>query len=179
MVLVFQYGSNCNQERLNSANRLNDAARLVDKAQTTDYFEIAFDVWSKTNRCAAADLVISEDQKAWGVLYDIPDDRIGGSKRKNGLKTLADIEGPRYERRQIDVTIDGEVKSAVTFLVKKACRESGLATSAKYVCHIIKGLRAFDVPKDYVQRVIDTAIENVESAAVAEKAALERLRYPS
>ncbi len=100
----------------------------------------------------------------------------------NGLKTLADIEGPRYELQYIDVTTGGEVKSAVTFLVKGACRTTGLATSAKYVSHIIKGLRAFEIPEDYVQRVIDAAIANVESAAksaVAEKPALESLRNPS
>ena len=98
------------------------------------------------------------------------------------MKTLADIEGPRYEPKNIDVTIDGEVKSAVTFLVKRASRVNGLATSAMYVSHIVKGLRAFYVEEDYVQRVIDAAIENVKSAArsaAAEKTALERLRETS
>jgi len=182
MGLVFQYGSNCNEKRLNSPDRLNGAARRIGKAQTAKGFEIAFDVWSRSNDCAAADLVDSEGQKAWGVLYEIPDERIGGPRRMNGLKTLAEIEGPRYELQHIDVTIGGEVKSAVTFLVNRAFRSSQLTTSAKYVCHIIKGLRAFEVPEDYVQRVIDAAIANVESAArlaIAEKPALERLRNPS
>lgn len=173
MALVFQYGSNCNEERLNSPCRLKGAAELIGKAQTIKDLEIAFDVWSKKNGCAAADLVDSEGRKAWGVIYKISD---------NSLKTLAKIEGSRYERRQIDVIISGEIKSVVTFLVKTACRENGLPTSAKYVSHIIKGLRESDVQEKYVQHVIDAAIESVESvpgAAKAEKAALERLRNPS
>ena len=95
MGLVFQYGSNCNKERLNSDDRLKGAAKPIGKAQTTKDFEIAFDVWSQTNNCAAADLVYNKGQKAWGVLYDVPNDRIEGKGMAKGLKSLSQIEGPR------------------------------------------------------------------------------------
>ncbi|MFH1560591.1 MAG: gamma-glutamylcyclotransferase family protein [Chloroflexota bacterium] len=181
MKSVFQYGSNCNKERLNSPYRLNGAAKPKCKAQTTEGFEIAFDVWSQKNNCAAADLVRGGQQKAWGVLYEVPDEKINGPNPTDGSKTLSQIEGRNYECQHIDVEIGGQVKSAVTFLVKRASRTSKLATSAQYVCHIIKGLRDFDVPDDYIQHVIDVAIKNVESAAqsaASEKPALERLRTP-
>jgi hypothetical protein len=39
-------------------------------------------------------------RKAWGVLYEIPDEFIRG-ERSDGQKTLAQIEGPRYEEKDI------------------------------------------------------------------------------
>ncbi len=179
MGLVFQYGSNCDERRLNSPKRLNDAARPIGKAQTAENFEVAFNVWSDGNKCATADLVRCGEGKAWGALYKVPNNRITGPKRINGLRTLAEIEGPRYELQHIRVTIGGKVKSAVTFLVRETDRTGGRATSAKYVSYIIRGMRNFGVPEDYVQRVIDAAVANVESAAksaVAGIPALERLR---
>ena len=170
MKTLFHYGSNCDKQRLNK--RLKDTAVPKGKAQTVEDFEIAFDVWSGGNKCAAADLVRGGHGKAWGVLYEVPDD---------SLKTLARIEGSRYEQQCIQVTLGTQVQWAITFLVKSEHRVGNLATSAKYVSHIIKGLRAFDVPDDYVQKVIDIAIANLEAAsesAAAQKPALEQLRTP-
>ena len=98
MAKVFQYGSNCDTERLNSRCRLRGKACSLGKAQTVCNFEIAFDVWSYCNDCAAADLIQRGDTPAWGVLYEIPAD---------GLKTLEGIEGPNYESRYIEVVAGG------------------------------------------------------------------------
>ena len=154
MAKVFQYGSNCNAERLNSPKRLCGAAKPIGKAQTVEFFQIAFDVWSKTNNCAASDLIRCGDKKAWGVLYEVPDDRIG---------KLAQVEGKNYEKKCIQVTHNGEPVTAVTFLVKKDRRVSDKATSVKYVGHIVKGLCDSDVPEEYIQHVINIAIENVKA----------------
>ena len=59
MPLIFQYGSNCDTERLNSPERLAGAAIERGRAQSMDEYEIEFDVWSNGNGCAAADLVQS------------------------------------------------------------------------------------------------------------------------
>ena len=162
MTKVFQYGSNCNKERLNSPKRLCGAAKLLGKAQTVEFFQIAFDVWSRKNECAASDLIPGGENRAWGVLYEVPDDRIDG-RHPDGCQTLADIEGQKYEKKCIQVTYEGASVTAVTFLVKNDKRVSDKATSSQYVGHIVKGLRVSEVPEEYVQHVIDVAIENIKA----------------
>ena len=73
---VFQYGSNCDEGRLNAPGRLRGAARPIGKALTVENFELDFDVWSTTNGCAASDLISRGNSRAWGVVYEVPADRV-------------------------------------------------------------------------------------------------------
>jgi hypothetical protein len=169
MPLVFQYGSNCDTGRLNGPKRLAGAAVCLGLAQTSDEYEMAFDVWSDGNGCATADLVSAPGSglHVWGVLYEIPADRIRGRKRPDGKKTLEEIEGRRYEERPIKVRDEdgSEIQEPVTtFLVKQDERRQGLWTKPDYVRHIVKGLRDHDIPEEYVQYVIDVAIRTNQQA---------------
>jgi hypothetical protein len=58
MPLLFQYGSNTDAARLNDKTRLAGAAEDVGRAETVDEYDLAFDVWSGGNGCAASDLVL-------------------------------------------------------------------------------------------------------------------------
>jgi hypothetical protein len=161
MPRVFQYGSNCDEARLNAPERLDGGALYIGYAQTIDEYEIAFDVWSQTNTCAASNLVLvrGTTRRSWGILYEIPDDLIRG-RRTDGRKTLAQIEGIRYEERPIRVRpVDGEDDTVTTFLVKPNQQRSGLWTSFEYVQHIVNGLRTHEVSEEYVQHIIDIAIQ--------------------
>ena len=188
MAKVFQYGSNCDEERLNSRlnSRLRDAAHLISRAQTVDNFEIAFDVWTSKNKCAAADLVRRGNKPAWGVLYEIAEDFIDGSPPDGG-KTLAQIENGgdgkdgKYEKQCIQVEIvKGKTKSvvsAVTFLVKASARVSGKPTSPTYVEHIVKGMREQEILEEYIGDVLDTALETLPGQKhAADRARIEELR---
>jgi cation transport regulator ChaC len=96
MPFVFQYGSNCDEPRLNDATRLNGRAKDVRRARTVGSYEIAFNKWSEQNHCAAADLIGRRNgSPAWGVLYEVsPAD----------LKKLEDdIEGPSYKPKRLSV----------------------------------------------------------------------------
>lgn len=106
MSLVFQYGSNATRARLLGPNRLKGHGTVVGPAETVEDYDIAFDVWSQTNQCTAADLVVTPGRKAWGILYEIPDDFIRGT-RSDGQKTLEQIEGRRYEEKEIRVRPPG------------------------------------------------------------------------
>ena len=129
-----------------------------------DDFDISFDVYSRSNRCAASDLVQVAGRKAWGVIYEIPSGFVF-DRRKDRLKTLAQIEGPRYEPREIKVvTSKGELMTAWTFLVKNDERRAGLATSAAYVSWIVYGLRQSGVPEDYISHVIEIAKQTNQRA---------------
>jgi cation transport regulator ChaC len=181
MSFVFQYGSNCNTHRLNRPNRLDGHAADRGRAETVEDYEIAFDVFSKGNGCAAADLIeaAGTGRKAWGVLYDIPDDFIRGP-RSDGQKTLERIEGNRYTETPIRVRDrDGVERDAVTFVVKPEERTGNLSTTADYVAHIVKGLRAHDVPETYIQRVIDIALATnlrTQDPSQTERQRIENLR---
>lgn len=183
MSLVFQYGSNASQGRLLGPTRLNGNGRVVGRAETVEDYDIAFDVWSTTNGCAAADLVPTPGRKAWGVLYEIPDGFIRGS-RPDGQKTLERIEGSNYEEKKIRVRRPGrEPEEAVTFVVKPDKRSKGLWTSAEYVGWIVQGLREQGVPEAYVQHVIDVALATNAAAggavALEESARIAKLRTPT
>src|SRR5467141_2031699 len=133
MALVFQYGSNCTTGRLNGPKRLNGSAKDLGRAKTAEDFDIAFDVVSKKNGCAASDLIQTPGRKAWGVLYRLS---------KKNLEELREIEGPRYEERPIQVIDEkGKKRKAKTFVVREKDHCEGLATSAAYVSWIIYGLR--------------------------------------
>ena len=159
MALVFQYGSNCASSRLNAPQRLNNHATDLGAAQTVEECDVRFNVYSQQNGCAAADILNVPGRRVWGVLFEIPDEFVRG-KREDGLKTLAQIEGPRYEERGVRVQRMGSerVERAVTFAVKPRERRDGLWTSVDYVGHIVNGLRTHRVPEDYVLHIIELAI---------------------
>jgi hypothetical protein len=173
MSLIFQYGSNCTAARLNGPSRLAGHADDRGRAHTVEDLDIAFNVYSQTNGCAASDLVPTPGRKAWGVLYEVPDDFIRG-RRTDGQKTLEQFEGPRYEEKPIRV-IDqsGEPREAVTFIVREAEHRQGLATSAAYVSWIVYGLRDHGVPEDWIAHVVEVAIE---TNARANASAREEIR---
>jgi len=169
MALVFQYGSNCIAARLNSPNRLNGKAKDCGRAQTVEDFDIVFDAYSKTNACAASDLVPAPGRKAWGVLYEVPDDFIRGDEKR----TLTRIEGRRYEEKAIQVVDqNGRTHDARTFVVRDTERRRGLATSAAYVSWIVYGLRDHGVPEDWIAHVVEVAIEtNAHASSAAQEEA--------
>ena len=158
MPVVFQYGSNALPGRLNGPNRLNNEAKDLGRAETVEEYDIVFDVYSQTNGCAASNLVRTPRRKVWGVLYKVPGDRVRG-KRADGQKTLAQIEGPRYEETSIRVLdSSGRQVDAIIFLVREKERRAGLATSAAYVSWIVYGLREHGVPEEYIGHVVEVAI---------------------
>jgi len=184
MPLLFQYGSNCNAERLKDKTRLGDDATDRGRAETVAEYNIAFDIWSQGNGCAASDLVPASGtgRHAWGVLYDVPADRIRGRNRPDGKKTMEEIEGKLYGEKTIRIRDNAGVEQeAITFAAIPDATRQGLWTSADYVRHIVCGLRAHDVPEAYVQRVIDIAIETNHRAtgrAEEQNRQIEAFRQP-
>ena len=157
MALVFQYGSNVDSERLNSENRLRGDATVIDVVRTVDDYEFNFTIWSKSNNCAAADIIPGSGRKIWGVLYDIPDFLI--KKETDGeRKSLDEIEGEgsNYKRMSIRVqyrdgtSVDNDV---ITYIGINDARKFNIRTSFSYARHIITGLRVHSVPDDYIEYV--------------------------
>jgi len=162
MSLVFQYGSNTSVYRLNSKSRLDGAARIIGPAYTREKFDMDFTVWSKSNNCAAADIVPKGSTHIWGILYEIPDNRIF-RKYSKGNRTLDQIEGEggNYTRIKIEGIQNDKLFSALTYVVQN--RRSGLMTSLDYASNIITGLRSQEIPSEYIEYVRQRIIRNNES----------------
>jgi hypothetical protein len=151
MVMVFQYGSNTSTDRINAPKRLGGAARLVGLARTRNGYELSFTRESKLNKCAAADLV-DGNEMIYGVLYEIPDYRVYESLRRDGLKTLDEIErGYQNEPIEVELVSDGRPITAITYRVID--RIPNLKTAAHYVKHIVDGLRLHRAPPEYIDYV--------------------------
>lgn len=152
MALVFQYGSNASSERINSCNRLRGDACIVGIAYTAEDHELEFTVWSRNNRCAAANILSGFGRKIWGVIYKVPDYLIRRETAGN-RKSLDAIEGEgqNYKRSHIAVrppdgpSFDQEV---ITYIANK--RRAGIKTSLEYAFSIVSGLREHKVPNESV-----------------------------
>lgn len=163
-VLVFQYGSNLSPDRLNGPDRLDGRARAVGPVVTTGRYELDFTVWSETNRCAAADLIPGRGRPIWGVLYEIPVEGVFRDRCPPGQICLDAIEseGTNYLRTAIEVCgPDGTplAPSVLTYLGRR--RQTGIRTAEHYVRHILDGLRAHEIPRDYLTYVRRRIAENL------------------
>jgi hypothetical protein len=152
-VLVFQYGSNCTESQINNKDRLKGDAKFVCVAETVEDYEIAFDVFSNTRNCAAADIIRKPGGKVWGALYEIPGYLIHEETAKaRNRKSLERIEGKNYEGRPIQVqTPDGGIVTALTYTVIDP--QAGRKTGSDYVRYIITGLRERGIPVEYIEKV--------------------------
>ncbi len=180
MALVFQYGSNTRCDRINAPNRLGGAARPVGLAHTCHPFQLEFSVWSRSNGCAAANLVQGRGIQIWGVLYEIPDARVfRGAKGRHGpgeqrglderhglderIRCLDQIEheGTNYVRCTVDVVARGggrDVLRPVTYLAKNP--KPGIRTAGAYVAHLLHGLEENAAPRDYLDYVRARILHN-------------------
>lgn len=163
MTVVFQYGSNMCSARLNSADRLAGDAKVLCVAKTVDLFKFAFTVWSKTNVCAAADIIPSSvGQHIFGVLYEVPDFLISRDSAKvHNRKSMDAIEGEgkNYIQQTIKLEkIDGSEVNALTYVVKD--RKNDIKTSMQYVQHILDGLKEHNISEEYHRYVVSQVIAN-------------------
>lgn len=162
LTLVFQYGSNMDEARINSQSRLRGDAKYFCKAKTVNNYELDFTVWSQNNGCAAADIIPTSENKVWGILYLIPEYLIQrDSAKKRNRKSLDAIEGEgrNYKRIKIEVeTETGKTMHPITY--EGIDKKKGIQTSWKYAKHIIKGLVEHNLPTYYFEEVKQKIIEN-------------------
>jgi len=155
-MLVFQYGSNMNGNRMNAKDRLGGDAHRIGIARTMEPHVFCFPVWSKTNNCAAASISPSiTGRQIFGVLYAIPDWLVNreeaSAKSRNSLDAI-EGEGINYSRITIDILQSNDERiSASTYVAAKS--ECERKTSAEYATHILSGLAENCMPRDYCRYV--------------------------
>lgn len=155
MALVFQYGSNTLLSRINSERRLSGDAQLVGETKTVKSYDFVFDIWGKSNNCAAADIISNGSKQIWGVIYKIPNWLI--SRETSGdRKSLDAIEGEssNYSRVTIEVELIPGVEPddrVITYVGKK--QDQNIKTSFEYSSLIIRGLRSHEIPEEYINYI--------------------------
>lgn len=164
MPLVFQYGSNTLESEINSTRRLNGKAKFVDIAETAEPHEIVFDVFSETRGCATANIVpMTDGQRVWGVLYEVPDELIDRHTAKQGQRTLDAIEGEGKNHRRHSIRIrrtNGEQDEALTYVTLKPEKQLKRKASTEYVQLILQGLREHNIPQPYIDHVKSVATKH-------------------
>lgn len=162
MALVFQYGSNMLSDHINSPNRLQGDACPYGIAYTADDYELEFTIWSRMNKCAAANIFPGLGRKIWGVVYMIPDYLIS-RETAGSRKSLDAIEGESQNYKRTSIAIryaDGRPveEDVITYIA--LYRRTGIKTSFEYANQIISGLHEFNVSEDYIEYVKGKVLDN-------------------
>jgi len=167
---LFQYGSNMSRERL--AEQIRRYApvyapwgvpleiRFLGAAELRDW-RFAIDLYSAGNECRVSNIVREKMAAVWGALYAVPVELV---RRSDGKRSVLDrIEGHRprenpenYEPREVEVTIDGTVRRAWTYVGLDEARErcasdfADVPVSDTYRHAVLDGASAAGLPAAYI-----------------------------
>ena len=137
-VLLFAYGTNM------ASAEMSDwcpAAHFLGPARL-DGHRLELRRRSIRWRGGAADIVRAPDS-VWGALYEVPEDALDRLDSKEG-------EGFAYQRRAVDVLLDGERREALAYeVIDKEPAE--VPCTAEYAELLLGGARERDLPDAYVE----------------------------
>lgn len=134
----FAYGSNMDQEQM---GKRCPSSKLLGKAVLKDH-KLAFTIFSPKRQCGCADIVKSEGDEAWGLLYELT---------KEDLASLDRVEAhpDKYKRFQaIVLDEEGKVCEAETYEVVHKEAEF-LPPSKHYLGLLQKAADHFNFPESY------------------------------
>ena len=137
-VLYFAYGANMAEAELGSfvpKRRFLGAARLRG-------FRLAFRRRSIRWGGGAADIVESSGDVVWGALFELPDGGLDALDAKEG-------RGVAYRRRDVKVTLEDGVRSAVTYEVIEK-EPVDVPPTPDYTALLLGGARERGLPEDYL-----------------------------
>jgi hypothetical protein len=158
-IMLFQYGSNMNPDRLNSFERLDGAAEVVGGARLKGW-GVRFDLYSETNRCAVTDIIPSAKEHVEGVLYRVPYRLVVAPRGQRSR--MDEIEGAKcqkksnYKQQKVLVLRNGKKIEGRTYvgtaLGRMRFRQSGDSrlVSQAYFGHILAGARRFNFSERYI-----------------------------
>jgi gamma-glutamylcyclotransferase (GGCT)/AIG2-like uncharacterized protein YtfP len=140
----FAYGSNMSREELRA---WCPSAEFVTIARLPNH-RLDFTRHSRRRQGGVADVVPSNGDEVWGVVYDIPSDELPALDRKEGVPNA-------YQREYVSVIVQsGERAEALTYtVVHKVPTE---LPSERYLDLILKGAREWKLPAEYVRKLEQT-----------------------
>ena len=172
MSVIFQYDIHMNLDYLNSPERLSGKARRIGLAKLKDY-ELQFDLYSKNNRSAVADIMPKSKSEVLGIIYEVPDylffEKKEGERSKMDWIADDNLKGTgNYQKRSIEV-VNQEGKSIEVwcyFGTNKGRRRfqkmgsKDKVISKRYITYIINGALQNNLPKAYINKIKDIAIKH-------------------
>ena len=127
-VWYFAYGSNLDKKKFEK----RAGKFLESKKATLPGYRICFNTFHPGWNCGVADVVESEGDKVYGVVYKITEEQLSKLDRAVGVPEF-------YRRMIVEVeTTDGPVIAYTYTTVKK---RDFVAPSESYLGHILKGLK--------------------------------------
>ena len=135
----FAYGSNMDQAQMRE--RCPDS-KLIGKAVINGY-KIAFTIFSPKRHCGCADILKSEGERVWGLLYEISDSDLASLD-------MYEAHPHKYRRFTVDVKDDaGTTYVAETYEV--AAKEGEFIKPSKHYLGIMQqAAKDFDFSTEYI-----------------------------
>jgi len=159
-IMLFQYGSNMNPDRLNSADRLDGDAEVVGVARLKGW-GVRFDLYGELAQGGVTDIVRSGKEDVEGVLYKVPYRLVVAPRRQRSR--MDEIEGAglgkrsNYKRLKVSVSRKGKKIEARTYVGTAAGRDRFLRRSVEdrrvskdYFGHVLTGAKRFKFSKRYI-----------------------------
>ena len=145
-MLYFAYGSNL--DWLQMKNRC-PSARFVCVARLAGY-RLAFTRFSDRRRCGVADVIETEGNEVWGVIYQLDECDFGPLDNYEGH-----VPGGRnnaYERIELQVLRHGDAAQPTAAWIYVVCDKSERehAPSAEYKRLLTEGARHWRLPQPYI-----------------------------
>lgn len=159
MVIVWQYGSNMHEKRLNSHQRLKGAAKFVGLAIRRGY-KLAF---THTNRdgVGVSDIVESgADDYVIGCLYNIPEGKMPELDRIEGVGSRAYKRIDDFLVTRLDAALNetSEKMRVTTYVVVH--KEENPSINSEYANHILEGIREHNMGVEYFNKIKEIILRN-------------------
>jgi hypothetical protein len=138
--LYFAYGSNMSSSQLRAWDTPH---RALGAAELPDH-RLAFLRRSVRWKAGAADIVPTEGESVWGVLWELP---FGAAELD-----VKESAGVGYRRRSVEVVHEGEPVTAMAYeVIDKAPRE--VRPRPEYVQLMVDGAREHGLPDAWLRRL--------------------------
>jgi gamma-glutamylcyclotransferase len=154
-MLYFAYGSNMNWRQMQDRC---PSARFFGVALLPDH-KLAFTRESIRRGCGVADILPTQGQKVWGVVYEINASDIAKLDTSEGYKPGRSKNS--YFRRECVVLLDGNVQQPLTIFTYFADPMSNPPLpNIDYKNLILSGARRWQLPEAYVRELeaIDVSV---------------------
>ncbi len=159
-IMLFQYGSNMDPDRLNSADRLNGAAHEIGAARLKGW-GVRFDLYGERAQGGVTDIVRSAKEHVEGVLYKVPCRLVVAPRGERSAMDLIEGAGlgkeSNYKPLKLSVWRGGKKIEARTYVGTVLGRKRFLRRSVQdrrvsknYFGYILNGAKRFRFPASYI-----------------------------
>lgn len=146
--LVFAYGSNMNFEYL--VNYFNTQGKKFSLKKIgigeLKGYKLSWSVYSKTWNCGVLNVINSNDDSVWGVIYEVDENTLYLLDKKEGCPK-------KYVRELLPVYVSNEEVLAYVYKANPSHTTANFWPNLDYKKIVLEGAIANSLPQDYVQKL--------------------------